>query len=296
MGFNRPQLVASIVGLGLLATAGAGAETLYFKNKRVLEARSYQVKGPLIYVTLGNGKVVYLRADSVDWEGTERLKGRNVVLRAADYAITEQQEAEAAALAAGGGAPLTSVDLKKGGAGLKLRRIPDPRLEFEVPGTVIWLDSGMNATAGQRLSVRATGEISLGNGVMVGPDGLASTPANSAPMITDLPFGSLIMRVGVGGAAIFAGHATDVAAPASGRVYFGVNDKSTTDNSGSFVVRVRLPNSRPTPAMNTVTPVVVPTAPAQAAPPVGAPAAPSRPPAKGMLGGIDKAKSAAGKK
>ena len=283
-----------MVGLAMLLTAGAGAETLYFKNMRVLEAQSYQIKGALIYVTLAKGKVVYLRADSVDWQGTERLKSHNVVLRAADYAVTEQRDAEAAALASGGGAPLTASDLKKGGAGLKLRRIADPHIEVEVSATKAWLDSGMNATAGQRLSARASGEVSLGNGIAVGPDGLASTPPDSALLVPELPFGSLIIRVGLGGTPVFAGHATDFVAPASGRVYFAVNDRSTSDNSGSFAVRVRLPNAKMTPSMNTVTPMVVPTAPAPAA--HAPPGAPTRAPAKGMLGAIDRAKSAAGKK
>ena len=70
----------------------------------------------------------------------------------------------------------------------------------------------------------------------------SATPAGSttgrraaeAPILNQ-PAGALIARIG-GVAPIFVGNRAEMTAPATGRLYLGVNDDFLADNSGQFTV------------------------------------------------------------
>ena len=113
------QLAWILTLLGVLAAIPSSAvQRLYFKNRRVVEASAYEIKGALIYVTLTSGYVVTMKADEVDWDATARLAEGGVVLRQGVY---EDQGDEAEH--AGPPTTLTVSDLKNfTGASRGLRR------------------------------------------------------------------------------------------------------------------------------------------------------------------------------
>src|SRR5438477_11182570 len=84
MGRCIPCLAAATARALPLAASRAGATPLYFKNKRVIEVTSYEIKGPLVWVVMG-GKKIPMRADLVDWDGTEKLKAHGMVLEKVGY-------------------------------------------------------------------------------------------------------------------------------------------------------------------------------------------------------------------
>ena len=92
--------------------------------------------------------------------------------------------------------------------------------------------------------VRRVGELSpegiAGFGPCAGVAGLTNRRTIDAPL-TRAPAGALIARVG--NSSIFlVGNRRQVRAPASGRLYLGVNDDYLADNNGQFRVMVDFAN------------------------------------------------------
>ena len=106
----RHALLAVITILMLAPSGLAASKQVYFKNNRVVEARSYEVKGFLIYLTLSNGSIVAMKAADVDWESTKTLAGGGHMLHK-DLYEGEAEEAEGEAYF-GAGRILTARDLK----------------------------------------------------------------------------------------------------------------------------------------------------------------------------------------
>jgi len=108
-----------------------------------------------------------------------------------------------------------------------------------IPTNQTWSNSGMDVSRGQVIHFRATCNTTLSQN-----PGDNGTPngANSGRMAGNSPLpgvtgGMLIGRVG--NSQPFAiGADADVTMPASGRLYFGVNDDDVRDNTGSFVVSI----------------------------------------------------------
>ena len=100
-----------------------------------------------------------------------------------------------------------------------------------------WTDTGLHATAGDIIRVRADGTIQM----MTGADDRA-TPAgsvtgriaNNSPR-PDAPAGTLLLRVGNGPVEAIGANGT-VTARTSGRLFLGVNDDHFADNSGQYRV------------------------------------------------------------
>jgi len=128
-----------------------------------------------------------------------------------------------------GGSPGTAT---RGGTAVPRNLRVDPKLR--------WTDSGIDVQAGDILTVEATGQIQMSEGG--GAD--IATPAGSttgrkapeAPILNQ-PAGALIARVG-GVGPIFVGDRREIRAPATGRLYLGVNDDYLGDNSGQFTVTI----------------------------------------------------------
>jgi PA-IL-like protein len=102
-----------------------------------------------------------------------------------------------------------------------------------------WIDTGLTVNAGDRVSFQASGEIQFGRspGQTATPDGNASMRSANYPD-PSVPVGSLIGRIGNGKPFAIGTQTQPLGMPASGRLYLGVNDNETADNSGFFSVIV----------------------------------------------------------
>jgi len=293
---HRLALSAAVAAItaALVSPVPASAVTLYFKNKSTLEARAYEVKEPLIYVTMANGRTVYLRADSVDWEGTEQLKAGHYQLEKVPYEVVDTASDANYAMPGTGGQVLTAADLRKSGAGFKLRRAAAPTIGIEVQANGIWNDSRVNIKAGQTITLRTTGQVSIGPGLESGPEGVGGQTQDL--LQAGFPAGALLYRIGLGGDIAMVGRRLQFIAPASGRLYLAVNDRTAQDNSGSFTMYAELPRpstaQAPSATRNAASAGTAGSA-ASSSAGSGAPAAaPHR--AQGMVGGVDRAREARG--
>jgi hypothetical protein len=111
---------------------------------------------------------------------------------------------------------------------------------FTMPATTQWLDTGLTVRQGQPLTISATGEIRLSADAndKATPNGaLSGRRAANAPL-PDALAGALIGRIGNGRPFGIGAGPSNISAPASGRLYLGINDDGMGDNSGQFEVRI----------------------------------------------------------
>ena len=97
------------------------------------------------------------------------------------------------------------------------------------------MDSGIDVSRGDRISIDASGTVTLSNngGDVAEPAGSRiSRRAESAPLRSD-PAGALIARIN-NGAPVLVGNRRTFAAPASGRLYLSVNDDFFANNTGEY--------------------------------------------------------------
>jgi phycobilisome linker polypeptide/uncharacterized protein DUF4214/EF hand domain-containing protein len=113
--------------------------------------------------------------------------------------------------------------------------------EIRVEGRERWTDTLINVRAGDTLVFDADGTVRLSdnsNDVANAGGVLSGRRAANAPF-SNQTAGALIGRIG-GGSAFFVGNQRSVRAPATGRLYLGVNDDYLQDNAGDFQVRVTI--------------------------------------------------------
>jgi Ca2+-binding EF-hand superfamily protein len=104
-----------------------------------------------------------------------------------------------------------------------------------VEGARGWVDTGITVQRGDRISIEASGEMTLSNnsGDVAGPAGARSgRRADSAPLRSD-PAGALIARID-DGAPMLVGNQRTFTANQSGRLYLSVNDDFVADNVGAY--------------------------------------------------------------
>ena len=109
-----------------------------------------------------------------------------------------------------------------------------------VDSTQRWVDTGIDVRAGDMVTIDAEGTIGLSTNSSdsAGPGGSASgRRAENAPL-RDHAAGALIARVGGLGPIFIGTNGTIDRAPASGRLYLGVNDDHLADNSGQYRARI----------------------------------------------------------
>ncbi len=112
---------------------------------------------------------------------------------------------------------------------------------IRVPATEPWTDSGITVRRGQTIEIDASGTVTLsGPSDSATPAGSISGRQAPAAPVPNRSAGGLLLRI-ADAPPIFVGANSAFEAPASGRVYFGVNDDHLADNAGEFrvVVRVR---------------------------------------------------------
>ncbi len=113
-----------------------------------------------------------------------------------------------------------------------------------VSANIDWTDTGIDVRAGDVLVVRADGTVRLsGNATdSAGPDG-ANRRADNSPL-PNHPSGALIARVG-NAVPIFVGDGRAMnRLTTGGRLYLGVNDDHSADNSGQFRASVTVRQER----------------------------------------------------
>jgi len=118
---------------------------------------------------------------------------------------------------------------------------------INVAGTSRGTDTGIDVRAGDPINITASGLIVAGSRVgQVGPDGQVSTGFSSGINARPVPtagVGALIGYIrqanGQMSAAYLVGSQLTSTVPVDGRLILAVNDDNYSDNSGSFIVRIR---------------------------------------------------------
>jgi hypothetical protein len=108
-----------------------------------------------------------------------------------------------------------------------------------VRGNTPWTDTGIDVTSGQTMRVEQSGRVFFSRATdnVADPSGNPQFRNDQFP-VPSQPAGTLIAKVGSNGAPFAIGTNPSFDAPASGRLYLGVNDTIFDDNSGSFRVTV----------------------------------------------------------
>jgi hypothetical protein len=115
----------------------------------------------------------------------------------------------------------------------------EPGQSFIVNNRSVWTDTGIDVRAGQLLDIDATGSIRFSSRAVdtAGPGGGGHLATARAPM-PRLAIGALIGRVGNSAPFLVGANRSGLRAPATGRLYLGINDDNLSDNSGEFQVNV----------------------------------------------------------
>lgn len=109
-----------------------------------------------------------------------------------------------------------------------------------VSASLDWTSTEIRVQRGQRISITATGEIDLGNGQRVQPNGSSGVPDNRKLMMNK-PTGALIAVVGDDNDDfIYIGRAGEFMAAHNGILFLSVNEGNLKDNAGSFLAKVKI--------------------------------------------------------
>ena len=115
---------------------------------------------------------------------------------------------------------------------------PVPAGAIQVDAARPWTDTGITVRRGDRVAFSTTGQIAIRQGgELTGPDGFTNETRAGAPTQA-IGVGALIGRVGTGAPFPIGSNTQPITMPANGRLYLGVNDAGTGDNSGAFVVTI----------------------------------------------------------
>ena len=111
-----------------------------------------------------------------------------------------------------------------------------------VSATSAWVDTGIDLKANQEILFEAAGEISISPGMVVFQNGTGKVDLNPRNPIPTQPSGALIGKIAPpkrGPALFYIGSdKAPMRNPQGGRLWLGINDGSTHDNSGAFSVTI----------------------------------------------------------
>jgi hypothetical protein len=129
---------------------------------------------------------------------------------------------------------------------------PSPQVivkTVEIPGKLAianqenWIDTGIDVSRGDRVTVDPTGMVRHNDtDPAVGPDGDNRPHLQQYSVLPSAPHAALIGKVNSGGNPFLVGTQwrTGHAADDSGRLFLGVNDKDSSNNSGMFIARIEV--------------------------------------------------------
>ena len=120
-------------------------------------------------------------------------------------------------------------------------RTPDPvssmkKYNVSVPASACWMNSEVNALAGQRVTIMASGTASTYDGhegSNSGPNGQTYMCGAIECPLQGETYGALIGRIG-DLEPFFVGRYMEFVATGDGQLYFTINDWKCDDNSGTF--------------------------------------------------------------
>jgi hypothetical protein len=123
-----------------------------------------------------------------------------------------------------------------------------------VPGNQTWTDTGIALSAGEKVSISASGEVSMGpTWPATGPVGLKFSQGPSGggcggdqyDYEVSAPFpapgvncGSMLFEIGSSGVPFPTRTGITFHAPVAGELYLGVNDNNVSDNTGSWTATI----------------------------------------------------------
>ena len=109
-----------------------------------------------------------------------------------------------------------------------------------VASNVVWTNTRLTVTRGQRLRFEPSGEIrlSFNSADVARPSGTIGPRHSDTSPIPSARVGALIGRVANGQPFSIGDTPNAVDMPANGRLFLGVNDDQVGDNSGNFVVKI----------------------------------------------------------
>lgn len=113
---------------------------------------------------------------------------------------------------------------------------PIPMFEVQVPAKACWMSSDVSVTAGQKLTISASGSVNTNGGAegsTSGPNGQPFVCGGTKCPVLGVGYGSLVGRV-EDGKAFFIGEKLEFVPDRDGKLYFTVNDWECDDNSGTF--------------------------------------------------------------
>ena len=119
---------------------------------------------------------------------------------------------------------------------------PVPMFKVQVPANACWMNSKVAVTAGQKLTISASGSANTNGGVMEstsGPNGQPFMCGGTKCPVIGVGYGSLVGRVG-DGKAFFIGTRLEFVPDRDGQLYFTVNDWECDNNSGQFDLVITL--------------------------------------------------------
>ena len=184
-----------------LAAAAASADTLVLRNGRRVE-----------------GELVGYRDERVEWRDE---RGRSERFERREVQRIEFGDFRSDSGFSGGG-----------------RRSGMREREVVVSANEGWTRTGIELSAGERISFEARGEVRWGPSRKDGPDGERNSPHNAARPIPGRNAAALIGRIGNGDPFFIGGDRGEMRVRDSGPLYLGVNDDYLRDNSGSFRVTI----------------------------------------------------------
>jgi hypothetical protein len=122
---------------------------------------------------------------------------------------------------------------------------PQAASEVRVPASTHWVDSGISVKAGDRLTIRGTGEIQWTGRTAdrAGVQGSLTGGFTSGAPLPAVLAGALLARIGQSQPFPAVDADGGMTIRQSGRLYLGINDDNVSDNRGAFDVRVEV--SRP---------------------------------------------------
>jgi len=109
-----------------------------------------------------------------------------------------------------------------------------------VSANVPWVDAGIEVRDGQRIYIRAGGQVVWGRGRKDGPEGEKNSPFNPGRPIPNRPGACLIGRVGDRGSDPFyiGDEQGAIRIRGNGKLFLGINDDDLRDNTGNWRVTV----------------------------------------------------------
>lgn len=204
-----------VLGLTLVVTATAHADTLVLKNGRRVQGALVGVAGTQVEFEDRSG--VWRRVLRIGREEIARIEFGEDDERVSDRGRERDEP--------GTGIP----------RGMRERQV-------SVVGNVRWSDTGIQVREGQQIYFVASGEVRWGGGNgrrRDGPAGEANSPSNHLRPIPDRPAAALIGKIGDREDVFFIGaDSGPFRARESGRLYLGINDDWLEDNTGSLRVKV----------------------------------------------------------